>query len=150
MILLPGEEKLVTSNGEKIILTNHRIYMADSDWYSSFSIVIFLEDISSIQTKYVGNIVFLILGCLALSSGIYGSFQNYPHGSFNFGYIGGAILFLLWWLSRRNLISISSHAGSSLNFQVEQLSKEQIENFIFKIQSAKAKRINRLYKIEST
>ena len=61
MTLLPNEAKIITSDDEKIILTNHRIQMTDSVWGQSFFICIFLEDISSITIKYKSNIIFIIL-----------------------------------------------------------------------------------------
>jgi hypothetical protein len=146
MTLFANEEQLVTSNGNKVILTSHRIQMTDSDWGSSYSIVIFLEDISSIETRYKSNIIFLILGCLGILFGFYLSSQTYSGGSLNIGFIGGIILLALWWFSRKHVISISSDGGSSLNFQVGQMSKDQIENFTDNVQSAKEKRINQLYK----
>ena len=97
MILLPNEEKLVASNGDKVIFTTNRIRMTASDWYGFYSIVLFPEDISSIEIKYKGNIIFLILGCLGISSGLYFSLQKYESGSPNFGFIGGIALMFFWW-----------------------------------------------------
>lgn len=67
MKLLPNENKLLTLNEDKIILTNLRIQMTDSVWGQSFSISIFLEDISSIESKYKSNIVQLIIKNQSLS-----------------------------------------------------------------------------------
>src|ERR1035437_6886714 len=93
MTLFANEEQLVTSNGNKVILTSHRIQMTDSDWGSSYSIVIFLEDISSIETRYKSNIIFLILGCLGILFGFYLSSQTYSGGSLNIGFIGALVVF---------------------------------------------------------
>ncbi|MDB5198745.1 MAG: hypothetical protein JWO92_708 [Chitinophagaceae bacterium] len=147
MTLLANEEQLVTSNGNKVILTTHRIQMTDSDWGSSYKIVIFLEDISSIETRFKSNIIFLILGCLGILFGFYFSSQRYNGSTLNIGFIGGIILLGLWLFSKKHVISVSSDGGNSLNFEVGQMSKEQIENFTDNVQSAKAKRINQLYKI---
>ncbi len=147
MTLLPNEENLVTSNGNKLILTTHRIQLRDSDWGNSYSIVIFLEDISSIETRYKNNVVFLILGCGGILLGIYLSSQTYNGASLNVGFIAGVIFLLGWFFLRRHVISISSNGGSSLNFEVGQMSKDQIETFTDNVQSAKLKRLNQLYKI---
>ncbi|MEO6289130.1 MAG: hypothetical protein ABIO76_04385 [Ginsengibacter sp.] len=141
MTLLPNEEKLVISNGDKIILTTHRIRLKDRDWYGSYSMDIFLEDISSIETKYKGNVIFLILGCLALSSTLYFSMREYTSGSLSFNFIAGIVLLVLWWFSRKHLVSITSHGCTSLVFETGKIPREQVENFIYKIQLAKAKRI---------
>ena len=139
MTLLPNEEKLIISNDEKVILTTHRIRMADSYWYNSFSIVIFLEDISSIETKHRGNILILIFSCLEILSGFYFSWQKYGYSPLNFNFIGGIFLLLFWWFSRKHIVSISTRGDRALNFQVDQMSKAQIENFIYTVQLRKRK-----------
>ena len=77
MKLLPNEEKLITSNEDKIVLTNHRIQMTDSFWGQSFTISIFLEDISSIEIKYKSNILLLILGAICVLGGFYMGFKQF-------------------------------------------------------------------------
>ena len=145
MTLLPNEQEIVTSNGNKVILTNLRIQMNDSNWGSSYSIEIFHEDISYVETRYKSNIVFLILGCLGILYGLYAASQSYGE-SLNAGFILGAVFLIMWWFSRRHVISISSDGGSSLNFEVGQMSREQIDNFISKVQTAKLRRVNQLHR----
>ncbi len=59
MKLLPNEEKLITSNEDRIILTNFRITKRDEIWGKSYRISIFLEDISSIEVHFKSNCIFL-------------------------------------------------------------------------------------------
>ena len=61
MKLLQNEEKLITSEEDRMILTNYRITKRDEIWGKSYKISIFLEDISSIEVHFKSNIVFLII-----------------------------------------------------------------------------------------
>lgn len=134
MKLLPNEEKLLTSNGEKIVLTNYRIQMDDSILGQSYSISIFLENISSIEIKYKNNILFLILGALSAIGGFAG-------GSPELGLIVGGIFIAIWWFTRKHVVSISSDGGSSLDFQVSGMKMEQIYDFRYNVELAKQERI---------
>ena len=53
----------------------------------------------------------------------------------------------LWWFSRKHLVSISSNGGKSLNFIVEKMTDDNIEDFVIKVQEAKLKRVNELFKV---
>ena len=116
MNLLPNEEKLVSSNEDKIILTNHRIHLRDSVWGQSFTISIFLEDISSIEIKYKSNIVFMILGVICILGGFYAAGQG---GNLLGGIVIGGIFLALWWFTRKHVVSVSSNGGSSTSQGVD-------------------------------
>jgi hypothetical protein len=54
---LENENVILTSNNDKVILTDHRIHMKVKDWGIDYSIGIFLEDISSIEVQKQFDIV---------------------------------------------------------------------------------------------
>jgi len=139
MNLLPNEEKLITSDNNNIVLTNYRIQMTDSEWGQSFSISIFLENISSIEIKYKSSIILLILGAISAIASIY--LKN-PEG-----FIICAILFAAYWFTRKHIISISSDGGSSLTFLVQGMDDEKINDFVHNVSLAKQTRVNQLYKL---
>lgn len=145
MKLLPNELEVVTSNDNKIILTNHRIQMNDSMWGQSFFISIFLEDISSIETKYKSYIFFLILAGISVLGGIFGVVSGNEEAFLSL--IFGGIFFAAWWFTRKHVISISSNGGSSLNFIVQGMGNEQINDFVYKVSLAKQTRVNQLHKL---
>lgn len=147
MKLLPNEEKLITSNEDKIVLTNHRIQMTDSLWGQSFTIWIFLEDISSIEIKYRSRIAFLILAAISVLTGYAMSIRFRGNPEMFSGLIVGGIFFALWWFSRKHVISISSNGGSALNFMVQGMADEKINDFAYKVSLAKLTRVNQLAKI---
>ncbi len=147
MILLPGEDKLVTSNNEKIILTTHRIVMRDIERSYMHSIEIFLEDIGSVEVKYTSNVKLLqlgIFGTLIFAAFLYD--LGSPSGP-GIILMTSLVLIGLWWFSRQHIISITAKGGSNLSFRIEEIPLAKIEEFINKIQQAKAARIRQLYKI---
>ncbi|MEI6142597.1 MAG: hypothetical protein WCP85_25195 [Mariniphaga sp.] len=139
MTLLPNEAKIITSDDEKIILTNHRIQMTDSVWGQSFFISIFLEDISSITIKYKSNIIFIILTAFcALGSAYYQA---------PMGLVPTLIFFAVFWFTRKHVISISSNGAASLIFQVEGMDDKKISDFVYEVSLAKQTRVNQLHKL---
>ncbi len=143
MKLLQNEEILVSTNEDIVLLTNHRITMKDEVWGKSFKISIFLEDISSVETHYKSNIIFLIIGVILAIGGLLMSAEGDMGVA---GLIVGGIFIALWWFSRKHLVTISSDGGKALNFAVEQMTDDKIEEFVTKIQEAKLERVNRLFK----
>lgn len=143
MKLLKDEEKLVTSNADKIILTNYRIHLKDAgELGQSFSISIFLENISSIEVKYKSNFVLLIIAAICLIGAFLMNSEMQTAGL-----VSAAICIVIWWFTRKHIISISSNGGSSLNFEVQGMGEDKISDFIYHISEAKLNRVNQLHKI---
>jgi hypothetical protein len=147
MKLLPNEEQLFISKNKKMILTNHRVQMVESEWGQSSSITIFLENISSIETKFKSDIWLLILAPLIVVSGFF-------FGSFYIGELStlagitlGIICLGIWWATRKRLISISSNGGSHLNFAPHSMDIDKINELVHKILIAKQTRVDQLQKV---
>ena len=147
MKLLTNEKTLVSSNGNKIILTDHRIQMTDKALGQAFTISIFLENISSIEIKYKSNIMLLILGGLAIIGGGILGLQPRPNNLFMSGVIVGIILIAIWWFTRKHIISITPNGGASLDFMVQGMKEEQINDFVHNVSQAKLTRMNALHKV---
>lgn len=144
MKLLPNEERLVSSNGDKIILTDHRIQMTDRAWGHSFTISMFLENISSIEIKYRSNTLLLVLGIVITLGGVYMGGQFHGSQPLAVGIALGGSFLLGWWFSRKHVISISSNGGSPLNFEVQGMSEEEINHFVYRVSLAKRERVQRI------
>ena len=140
---LEKEVSIISSNEDKVVLTNQRIMMKEKVWGKSYKIFIFLEDISSIETRYKSNVLLLILAVIAAIGGFVIGENTVILG----GLIVGALFVVLWWFSRKNFVQISSDGGSSLKLSVVRMSDEAVEDFVTEVQEAKLKRINSLYKI---
>src|SRR5690349_12164197 len=109
MMLLSNEEELVSSNGGKIILTNQRIHQDDRAWGNAYSITIFLEDISSIEMRYSSNMMFLILGIIAALFCSYSFMSDSDGAPAGISLIATLGFFVLYWISRKHIVSITSH-----------------------------------------
>lgn len=147
MKLLPNEQKLITSNNDNVILTDHRIYMTEKEWGEAYTISIFLEDIRSIEIKYKSYILFIVLGILFFLAGVFFSGQIGSSGGLLAGLIIGLVFLSIWRLTRKHVISITSVSGSSLNILVQGMSEGKIHDFVHTVSVAKQKRVNHLHKI---
>jgi hypothetical protein len=146
MQLLPDEEILVTSNQDKVVLTSQRIHLKDKEWGRSYQITLFLENISSIENVYKNNPLFLVIAALGLVVGLATVDREYE-GGVAFGAFTVAVVFLLLWLnSRRHVVTISSNGGGKLNFLVERMGEAEVQDFLDKVETAKAGRINHLFR----
>lgn len=145
MKLLQNEEKLISSNADKIVLTNQRIMLTDKVWGKSFKISICLENISSIESHYKSNILFLILGIFFTLGGLVMSTQGGGGGAAMGGLVLGGVFIAIWWFTRKHIVTISSNGGSHLNFIVENMSNDKIDDFVTTVQEAKIKRVNQLF-----
>lgn len=146
MYLLPNEQELVSSNGDKIILTDHRIIMNYRAWGKSQQIAIFLEDISSVQNLYINNLYYLGSALLCLFVAILNMSNFETPAWMYFALTIGTLFFLLWISSRRHVIIISSKGGNALKFEVQGMADEELTEFVHKVQVAKQRRIKLLYK----
>ena len=146
MKLLPNEVILLSSNEDKVILSNHRIEMTETKMGKSYNISIFLEDISSMEVKFNSYIILLIIGIIIVLAGIVLTKQT-DGASVIAGVLLGGVLIWLWWSSRKHIIKIASKGGSVLNFMTEGMSSDKINDFIYEVSMAKLKRLNQLVKI---
>ena len=145
MQLLPDEEILVTSNQDKIVLTSRRIHLKDKEWGRSYQITLFLENISSIENVYKSNPVLLVIAALGLIVGVVTVDRAYE-GGLAFGGFTVTVIFLLLWLnSRRHVVTIASNGGAKLIFLVEGMGEGQVQDFVDKVEAAKAGRMNQLF-----
>jgi hypothetical protein len=147
MKLLPNENKLITSNLNKVVLTNYRIQMTDTLWGQSYNVSMFLEDISSMEIKFKNNLILLALSVAAMISGLMmpgGYRESSPMLPF---VVVAGILFIIWWFTRKHVISISSNGGATLAFEIKGMSKGSIDSFVSDVSLAKLNRINELHKI---
>jgi hypothetical protein len=143
MKLLTNEHILVSSDKEKVILTNQRIQLNNRSWGQAYSINIFLEDISSVETKYRSYLILVLLGLISVAGGVYLA-EIEGSESLYVGFALGGFFLLVWWLTRTNVISITPNGGSSLNFVVKGMSDDKIADFVFNVSQAKLDRVNQL------
>lgn len=139
MQLLQNEEVIVSSNGDKIILTNQRIHQEDKQWGRSYQLTIFLGNISSIEMLYKSNPVFLVLAAIGF---VFAIMYNSPYdsGVRSGSFIFALVLLILWFFSKSRVVTIASNGGAKLNFRVEGMNSEAVDGFIDKVLEAKGNR----------
>ena len=138
MTLLENEVKLVEF-AKSIILTNYRVLMEEGKLYK---ISIFLEKISSIETRYKSKHYLILLGIIALIVGIIMKISaEYEDFSLLF-FIIGIICIISFFFTRKHVLSISSDGGAKLEAEIKKAPHEIIEKFITSIQEAKQKKNN--------
>ena len=145
MNLLSHERLLVSSNDNKIILTDQRIHMTDRIGGKPYQITIFLEDISSCEYFYRENFYYLISAIFLFFMAAVNIGNLNGEALVYFGFILGGFFLTLWIRSRQRMVKISSKGGSALCFVVERMDAVHIEDFLHKVQEAKAKRLKELF-----
>ncbi len=141
MLLLNEEFEVLTSNENKIILTNQRIFLEDKRFSRTYKIFIFLEDISSTQVLSTSQLLWLVLSILSAIICI-GSISSGYETNFYPGVSGTcAVVFLIsWLLSKTKTISIHPNGGKPLLISVNKMDSVQVDHFIDQIQYQKNER----------
>lgn len=140
MDLLLNEKLIISSNDDKVVLTNYRVFMKNKSWVNNYYISIFLEDISSVENKYTSKITYLFYALFSVLTSIISiniTNINIQQILTSIGVLAALIFFVLWSTSRKNIISITSNGGTKLEFLVDGMSEKNIENFINDVLNAK-------------
>lgn len=135
MKLFTGEEVILTSNEDKLVLTNQRVILQSKDWLHNLQSTIFLEDISSMGTKYRPNQLLFTISLIFLFLGVINIICL----------IIGIALLLFWFLLKQPYIYIASTGTTELFIEANQLNKEQVLYFLDALQEAKANRVRSLH-----
>ncbi len=148
MQLQPNEQVIITSDDKKVILSNYRLCSTFKEWGHSSVIFINLEDISSIQSVYKSVVLFLLLAGICGLGGAFVFFTMHDMEPQGLAAIGIGLFFLiLWFATRKRIISIHPDGGKPLEFEANSMKEAQVLDFLEQVQLAKTNRINTLYKI---
>jgi hypothetical protein len=107
MQLLPNEQRLVSSNEDKIVLTNQRLHLCDKEWGRSYQVTMFLENIRSVERLYKSNPILLVIAIACAVIGFFSSFQAAPsifQSNHQYWIFAVGILFLAGWLMSRHQV----------------------------------------------
>ena len=143
MELLANEKTILTSNNNRVVLTDHRIIVNDERLGQAYGITIFLEDISSIENSSKSKLIYLILAGIMIFYGII-LYAGIHSELAKYGFYVGLFFLFFWFLTRNQLIVISSNGGSSADILASYVSKQGVKEFIYQVVKAKAERIQML------
>lgn len=137
--LLDGESILTQSDQNIVTLTNKRVRYESKEFGKAHISEILLENIGSVSAHYSSNVFYLILGSLLMLVGLFFlmSTSNEDDTAIGIGMaIFGLILILLYFSSRKYLLTIYSKGEGKINFEAKGLNMEAVLDFINKIAKA--------------
>lgn len=145
MLLLPNEQQIDFPFSQNIILTDKRLHYEDKVWGKTYSCTLFHEHISSIEKKYTSYPLLLILSLIITLFGIAIVISNgievNPEPLVYLIIIFGFLVLLIWWLTKKRSIKITSFSGVAINVLVNRKSVSEIDQMLFEIQNAINKRM---------
>lgn len=118
MKLLSDESLIIESGNRQLVLTNKRIRHYEGNSQNSNFTSILLHKISGIEVAYKANFWLLIFGVITLPI------------------VVGVILIILYFVSRKHVVAISSDGGTVLTFQTKGMKRAFIEEFINEVEEA--------------
>lgn len=132
-------EKVITESGNKeVILTTHRIRHEVSNWGHTHMVSIPLEKISSIEVRYSSWLILLLAGMVSLLMGAFVAGGDYNEQQAQALLIVGVVLIVVYILTRKHVITISSDGGAKINFATKGMNREMVMKFIDKVEEAKS------------
>jgi len=130
---LPGEELVTESENKLITLTNFRLRFYSSNRGSAYIVSLMLNRISSIEVHYRSLWFLLIPSIILIVGGLLAGAQN--QGDIMIaGLVIGLLLALIYILSRKHIVTVSSMGGAKINFETKGMKRETLMNFINKIE----------------
>lgn len=138
--LIDNESVITQLNDNLVTLTNFRIRYNDSAWGETHVVSIMLEKISAIEVRYDSFPSLLILGFLMIFTSIgFMAAEVIPQNLMLFLIILGLIPCIIFFLTRKYAIVISSDGGAKISFRAKGMKKELVLKFINQVEGAKQK-----------
>jgi hypothetical protein len=134
-------ERIISQSGDKsITLTNYRIQHFTQSFGKSHYMSIHLQDVSSIEVHYRSFILFLVIGILGTTAAFYFGAMNLGD-LFVLSGIIGLLFILIYFLTRKHVVTIASNGGGKVQFFTKGMKKETLFDFIHQIEKAKNMRL---------
>lgn len=131
--LLQDESVISRSPDDRIVLTNFRVRYSTNEGKDVVSLM--LDNVDSIRTRFESSpwLIFAGIACFIAA----GVFSNGPDSSYVIIAVIAAIAcLLLYWNSRRHVVTISSTSASIL-FQIKDMTTESVLEFINQVEDAR-------------
>jgi hypothetical protein len=137
--LLPEESVISRSPDDQIVVTNFRVRYSTNEGRNLVSLM--LDNVDSIRLQYESRPWLVLAGIVCLVAGWV--FRVASDKSYVIIAVIAAIAcFLLYWNSRRHVITISS-ASSSILFQIKDMTTDSVLEFINQVEDARKQFLRR-------
>jgi hypothetical protein len=133
---MQGETVLVKVAGNRLVLSTHRVRYETEDMGNAVLKSIMLEELASVAMVRTSNVVLLILAAISLVLGVALSASNQAQEPFVIGAVAAAILAVLFFASRRQVLSLAS-AGTTITVSMQGMKLEAVKEFIERTEAAK-------------
>jgi len=134
------KEEIISESTDKIVtLTTHRIRYQASSWGQAHIVSIMLKNISSIEVHYESYVTLFSIGVLAVIAGVIMGLNGEQHNLGMYVLIAGALCIVIYWLTRKHVISIASDGGAKIKFETQGMKTDAVMEFINKVERAKSK-----------
>ncbi|MBT2558251.1 hypothetical protein J7E24_10680 [Hymenobacter sp. ISL-91] len=148
--LLDGEALITQSPNKVVMLTTHRIRYNAASSSQAYLVSVLLEKVSSCEVRYQSNPVLLVIGIIAAVLGAMWSTGFNGDRELGFlGFIVGLMLVLVYFSTRRHIVSVASDGGVRLGFQTKGMKREAVVAFVNAIEKAKVERVEQLQQFAS-
>lgn len=135
MRLLEGERVIVTSDGDKLVLSTHRVRYESRRAGRAELVSIMLEEISSCAVVYRSNVAFVVAAFLAALVAASGRFPDYQIAL----WVVTVLALVGYYFSRRQVLSLTS-AGDSIRVPTVGMKFDAVKEFIDSVEAAKSER----------
>lgn len=133
--LLDNEQIITQSDGNPVSLTNLRLRYNDTQWGKAHIISFLLEKVSSVEIHYRSKTFLLIIAILAIAGGLIAG-ANGDEEFIGIGLGAGLLFIILYFVSRRLYLTISSDSGDKIHFHIKGMKRDKVLNFINQLESA--------------
>ena len=133
--LFENEKIISQSDGNIITLTNLRIRYSLTGVSQEHIISIFLDKISSIESRYSSKYVFLYLSIFGFITSAYFLLNETSDVGMLFAIVSIGLLYM-YFKSRKHFITITTDGSNQLNFQVDGMKNSLILDFISQVEEA--------------
>ena len=133
------EEQIITTTSENIVvLTTHRVRSNNSyGWGQRSTTSIMLEKISSIQLTYNSYPILLILAALLGFASFIMYNKQMSNGEMFAPALFAIVCVIIYFSTRKHVCVIASDGGAKIAFETNNIKKEELLNFIDKVEQAK-------------
>lgn len=139
--LLDGEHVVMQSDDGMVVFTNLRFRYSYSKFGKADIVGMLLEKISSVEIHYRSMTFLIMLGSILFLLGVMVGVVEHELSYVLLGAVGGGLLILLYFLSRKHFITICSDGGSKIHFYTRGMNSDRVLEFVNKLEEAiKARR----------